>query len=194
LVAREIDEFSSRLWKKSNAHRLERLQCRFETNSYLLSAALNQVEADRQEIYARIIEPNDSPSSFAHNDDERVLLAQLENLTWNVLAFLSLAPIEYEPERIERKARTEGEHLIPALIRARFVGESQLRAIRRPKVASPPDKTTTASERESVTIPRSLHWTAGHWRKQVCGVGRAERRLTCVQPYRAGKDNQSEVE
>jgi len=99
-----------------------------------------------------------------------------------VLAFLSQTPIEYEPEHIESKAHIEGKHLIPALIRARFVGASRIRGIRH-----------RASVSESAETSRAValhhqqeHWRSGYWRQQPCGPGRTDRQLRWIDTYRAG--------
>jgi hypothetical protein len=185
-IAQEIDEFGARIWKQSKAWRLERLECRFEkTTSYIVSAALNRSQADRQEIYTLIIKTEDSPGSSAHNEEER-LLSRLEHLVWNVLVFLSLAAIEYEPaERIVRKARGEGEHQIAELTHAHFVGEFAYRAVRhrsstKPSVDSPASQLASARH-------LAPNWLCGHWRRVVYGSGGSARRLQWIMTYHTGE-------
>lgn len=128
----------------------------------------------RIEDYRAIQKDLDSP--FPQDAGDRALVQRLEHLVLNVLLFLSAAPLEYEAETILRKAKKEGSRVVPGLFAARFVGQVQLRAVHhQPKTA--------------VELPQGTgrhlvsHWRSGHWKRQVFGVGRAERKLVWIQPY-----------
>jgi hypothetical protein len=158
LIARELDELASRLGPSTNHHRLARLEFRAANSGYIISSGLNEVIGDRPQIvYARIT--NSTPNHLTNSDDdaEHALLTQLEYLTWNVLAFLSATPFEYQADEIIRRGRKEGDHHVAELLRARFVGASQIRAIRRPRVvASSPNETTSTTG-----TPHAPHWACG---------------------------------
>ena len=116
--------------------------------------------------------PND-----AHDDR---LLADMQKLALNILLILSSMPLEYLPLVIERKERKEGKRVIPALARAKFVGDHLLRAKREGHVHG--------------EIPQSgrkipAHWVTGHWKNQPHGKGRSLRRLIYILPYRTGLDD-----
>jgi hypothetical protein len=126
VIAQEIDAFTSDLWNKATARKLERLECRFADTGLLVSCALNHQVDDHlpQITYTRVITQAANPVNADDDDNERTLLSRLERLALNVLIFLSAAPLEYEPASIIRKGRREGEHQVPELRRAQFVGRS----------------------------------------------------------------------
>ena len=84
----------------------------------------------------------------------------MQRLAINILLILSSMPVEYVPLMIERKARTEGKRTIPALIKAKFVGDHLLRAKREGHVHG-----------EIPVTGRKLpaHWRSGAWRHQPHG-------------------------
>ena len=112
----------------------------------------------------------DSPYKSTERDDE--FCEKILHVALQTLLYLGSMPMEYEPE-ILRKGRTEGKHSIPALLRAKFVGQSQLRA--KPAHQAEPVHHTGRQ------LP--AHWVAGHWKRQAYGAGRAERKLIWIQPY-----------
>ena len=112
--------------------------------------------------------PNDA-------DDDR-LLAGMQKLALNILLILSSMPLEYEPLTIERKAKAEGKRIIPALVRAKFVGDHLLRAKRAGHVHGEIPSTTGHK------LP--AHWRSGAWKHQPHGKGFALRKLIYVLPYR----------
>jgi hypothetical protein len=69
------------------------------------------------------------------DDTDKGFLRRIRHLAFSILLFLSQMPFEYEPE-VLRKERKEGDHLKPALLRARFVGASQVRPIRKTHTAN----------------------------------------------------------
>jgi hypothetical protein len=80
-------------------------------------------------------------------------LRRVRHLTLSILLYLSAVPIEYEPV-VLRKERQEGHHLKPALLRARFVGSSQIRPIR---------VHVRRSDHQPGEQHRAAHVTSGHW-------------------------------
>jgi hypothetical protein len=115
---------------------------------------------------------NSLQSDWPTDQLDQVFLAKMENLALNILILLSRVPLEYEPAHVERKARTEGKRLIPALLRARWVGDCMLRA------------KNAGHVRGEVGTGRSVsgHWRKAHWVRQACGKGRLERRLIWLLP------------
>jgi hypothetical protein len=69
------------------------------------------------------------------DDTDKGFLRRIRHLAFSILLFLSQMPFEYEPE-VLRKERKEGDDLKPALLRARFVGASQVRPIRKTHTAN----------------------------------------------------------
>jgi hypothetical protein len=61
-------------------------------------------------------------TDFANDEDDEGLLAGMQKLALNILLILSSVPAEYVPDVIERKI------IIPALVRARWVGDALVRA------------------------------------------------------------------
>src|SRR5271166_5176082 len=88
----------------------------------------------------------------------------------------SMERLQYEPAAI-RKAKMEGKHMITGLFPAKFVGQQQIRATKKPThVASLPTGKHTAA-----------HWAAGHWKRQPYGPGRTERKLIWILSYPTGE-------
>jgi hypothetical protein len=124
------------------------------------------------------------------NPDERALLAKLERLSLNILLLIGSTPVEYEPE-ILRQPRVKGHHSTAGLLRAVFVGQLAVRAIRH-------HRSPELEDAESVNHPTWDHsikpvaptgrqppvWRAGHWKRQFCGPRRADRKLIWIQPYK----------
>jgi hypothetical protein len=117
----------------------------------------------------------DLSTPFAQDDIDKGLLNRLEHLVLNVLLFLSATPLEYEAEHVIRKARLEGAHrLVPGLLAARFVGQSQMRPVRaEARTAAVPTGRTVAG-----------HWVCGAWRRVPYGPKASFRRLQWIEPYR----------
>jgi hypothetical protein len=87
------------------------------------------------------------------DDTDEDFLRRVRHLTLSILLYLSAVPIEYEPV-VLRKERQEGHHLKPALLRARFVGSSQIRPIR---------VHVRRSDHQPGEQHRAAHVTSGHW-------------------------------
>lgn len=105
-------------------------------------------------------------------------LFRLENLALNLLILLSQVPLEYQPEVIERREKREGKRVIPALLRARWVGDHLVRA-----------RTAGAVHGELATGRHvSGHWKRAHWKRQPCGPGFSQRKLIWILPYHAGTE------
>lgn len=112
-----------------------------------------------------------SPYESTEDDDrfcERIL-----HLGLQCLLYLGSMPLVYEAEEVLRKAKMEGKRAIPALLRAKFVGQSQLRA--QPAHSAQPVHPTGRH------LPG--HWKCGHWKRQPFGPKFAERKLVWIQPY-----------
>lgn len=123
-------------------------------------------------------------TDFENDEDDTLLLSGMRKLALNILLILSSMPLEYEPLAIERKERAEGKRTIPALVRAKFVGDHLLRARRAGHVKGEiPDS--------GRTIP--AHWVSGHFKLQPHGAGRAFRRLIFVLPYKTHRDDEHET-
>ena len=115
------------------------------------------------------------PAEQKVDEIDEDFINRIKHLAFNLLLFLSQAPIEYMPTTVLRKARQEGKHLRPSLCRARFVGSCQIRPLR-PHIDYAPTGRHVAA-----------HWKAGSWRKVPCGPHRSERKLTWVEPYPVGE-------
>jgi hypothetical protein len=97
------------------------------------------------------------------------------HLALQMLIYLGSAPLEYQPETVLRKPRLEGKHAVPGLYAARFVGASQLRPAPTAHLAGPVSPTTGRH------LPQM--WRAGHWKRQVHGPKRGQRKLIWIMPY-----------
>jgi hypothetical protein len=106
-------------------------------------------------------------------DDQ--LLDRMEHLALNVLLFMGSVPLEYDTEAKDpiRKTKVVNDRVIPGLWAAKFVGRSQYRPSQKPSY-----HTAQFTGRK---LPR--HWRAGHWKRQVYGPGREERKLIWIEPY-----------
>lgn len=124
----------------------------------------------------------DLSTPFAQDDIDRGLLKRLEHIVLNVLLFLSATPLEYAPHHIIRKPRLEGKHLVPGLLAARFVGQSQLRP------EHGPAKTVSAPTGRHV----AGHWVCGAWRRVAYGPKLGLRRLQWIEPYRTHDPEEKE--
>lgn len=109
------------------------------------------------------------------DDKDDTFLARMENIAINVLLFMGSIPLEYEPTESKpiRKLEILKDHIIPELLAARFVGKSQYRTSQKPHyhVANFTGK----------KLPK--HWRGGHWKRQVSGPGRHDRKLIWIEPY-----------
>lgn len=201
-IAQELDLLASKVGHGSaNQHRLARLECRFTKSGCIVSAGLNQSVVTGnwvgQTVYARIMHWDNlritNSCVSAEDDTESALLARLERLTLNILFFLSATPFEYEPE-IVRKPQVAGQHTIPGLFRAVFVGQSQIRAIQKhrtapPEIASASTETSTSAAASARHV--AAHWRAGAWRRVAYGPRHSLRQLRWIQPYRtSGMDTE----
>jgi hypothetical protein len=188
-IAREVDNFVTKVWRRPNLHRLEHFYHRFTQDGFVLTAT-----SDRAETYGRLVEYSSIKANNLPDSDntERGLLERLQHLATSVLLLLGALPIEYEPQHldIERQARREGEHLIPALVRARFVGSLCIRPIKCPA------KTNTGSfpsdAMATISVHRAPHLTSGHWKHQFHGAGRTQSKLVWIESYKGRELEQKE--
>jgi hypothetical protein len=95
------------------------------------------------------------------------------SLSINLLLYLSSIPLEYEPQAL-RKPSLDGKHRITGLYPAKFVGASKLRPLQKSGPSIPTGAHLTS------------HYRAGHWKRQVHGHGRAERKLIWIGLYGTG--------
>lgn len=189
-IALEIDQFC-----KATNPDLARLgsvanfEYRHHDAGIALTTALDRPDNPRlsQTIYA-VVKPwgdirvtdyqtitGDLASPLPQDEKDTLLINRLEHLVLNVLLFLSAAPLEYQPEQVIRHPRQDGKHRTPGLIAARFVGQVAIRPIRsEPGLKSPTNPTGRHS---------AAHWVSGHWKRQVHGIGRAQRKLIWIMPY-----------
>jgi hypothetical protein len=188
-LAMEMDQLASRITKGPNRRVLELTDFTYKfDDGIVITSALDRPETNLadQTVYG-LAKPwgdikireysavqGDLDTPFTSDQADKELLARLEHLVINVLLFLSLRPLEYQPE-VLRHAKMEGRHLIPGLLRAKFVGDSQIRA-RTPE--------------EGVYVPHvptgrhtSAHWVAGHWKRQIYGPKASLRKLIWIMPY-----------
>jgi hypothetical protein len=113
------------------------------------------------------------------DDLDKVFMRKMENLVLNILLLLSIVPVAYEPEHIERKARLEGKRMIPALLRARWVGDHLVKARQDGRVRG-----EVVGSRHNTP-----HWVRPHWRRQRFGLKLGQARLIWLLPYHRG-DNE----
>ena len=95
----------------------------------------------------------------------------------NAVLLYSAVPVQYEPERVQRKLRKEGKRLIPALVHPHWLGDQLLSA----------RKHGTARNNTEPLTHKSPHWRRAHWRRQPFGKGLRERRLIWILPMHIGK-------
>jgi hypothetical protein len=112
-------------------------------------------------------------SSVDETDDQ--LLDRMEHLAVNILLFMGSVPLEYEAKELEpiRKLKTVNDRVIPGLWPAKFVGRSQYRPSQKPSYHT--------AQFTGKKLPK--HWRAGHWKRQVYGLKRGERKLIWIEPY-----------
>ena len=112
---------------------------------------------------------------FPNDEDDNAFLQVMQRLAINILLILSSMPVEYLPLAVERRAKQEGKRIIPALVKAKWVGDALLRAKREGHIHG---------DIPSHGHKLHAHWRSGHWKHQPHGVGRALRRLIYVMPYK----------
>jgi hypothetical protein len=111
-------------------------------------------------------------------------LERLRFLALNLLLFLSQEPLTVLNESWLRKPKTEGKHLLPGLLAARFVGDCM------PKFrANPPME---RKEYEPSGRTHAPHWVRGYWKRVVYGKGRTLRKRQWIMPYRTGLADEPE--
>jgi hypothetical protein len=123
---------------------------------------------------------------------DNTLLRQMEHLALHILLFLSSLPYEYDPAKMTvlRKAKKEGKRIIPELVAAKFIGASQIRPRRPDSYPNGP----TAVHGQNTFTGRTLppHAVAGHWKRQVFGPKRGQRKLIFIHPYLTGEWEEDE--
>ena len=107
--------------------------------------------------------------------DDR-LLADMQRLALNILLVLSSVPFEYTPDVIERREHKEGKRVIPALVRAKWVGDALVRARKEGHIKG----------EAAVGYHVTAHWRAAHWVRQPYGPKRSLRRLIWLLPIHVG--------
>jgi hypothetical protein len=187
-IAREVEKFVKALLPWTRVHDMTRFEFKYKDPGLCISSALDRAErADMGQTTYGLVKPwgtlrlgdyqaihGDLKTPFPQDDADRGLLNRLEHIVINVLLFLSATPLEYAPETVLRKPRTEGSHIIPGLVTARFVGQSQVRPLRVEGKAPP------------VPTGRTLpgHWVCGAWKRVAYGPRNSLRRLQWIQPYK----------
>jgi hypothetical protein len=187
-IAGEVEKFIVKLLPWSKVHDISRFAFKYKDPGLCISSALDRPDIKNfgQTVYG-MVKPwgdirlgdyqtvhGDLSTPFKQDDADRALLNRLEHIVINVLLFLSATPLEYTPEIVLRKPRTEGSHIIPGLVTARFVGQSQVRPIRVEGKAPP------------VPTGKHLpgHWVCGAWKRVAYGPKSSLRRLQWIMPYR----------
>ena len=115
------------------------------------------------------------------DESDKNILFRMENLALNLLMLLSSVPIEYQPEAVERREKTEGKRLIPALLRPRWVGDCLLRARAAGHVRG--ELPAKVNGRHV-----SFHYRRAHWTKQPHGPKHSLRKLIWLLPMRVGQE------
>ena len=187
-IAREAERFITDALPYREIQDITRFEFKYKDPGLCLSSALDRPEfTDLGQTVYGLVKPwgtlrlgdyqalhGDLSTPFPQDNADRGLLNRLEHISINVLLFLSATPLEYAPETILRKARTEGSRLIPGLVNARFVGESQVRPIR---IEGRPEPVPTGKH-----LPG--HWVCGAWKRVAYGPKASLRRLQWIMPYR----------
>jgi hypothetical protein len=115
-------------------------------------------------------DPKARTLSIDQEDD--LLMGRLNQVVLNILLYLSHLPVENESTEI-RKPKRDGKRMIPGLYAARFIGDLQTRS--KPIPREPTDPTGRH-------LPG--HWRSGRWKRQAHGVGRSQRKLIWILPYK----------
>ena len=118
----------------------------------------------------------DLRTEYPNDAEDEILLAGMERLALNMLLLLAMTPFEYEADVIERRERREGKRTIPALVRAKFVGDHLVRAKREGRIEG----------EAAVGYHVSAHWRSAHWVRQPYGPKRSLRRLIWLMPIHVG--------
>jgi hypothetical protein len=111
-----------------------------------------------------------SPEEYDFNE-------RINRFVFNVLLLFSAVPAVYEPDRVGRKMRQEGKHIIPALVHPHWLGDVMLTAKRHGRVKDADESKTH----------KSPHWRRAHWRRQPYGHGFKDRKLVWILPMHIGK-------
>lgn len=198
IIAREVENFLHKFLPEARLYDMTRFDILYKAPGLCISSALDRPDEEffGQTAYG-MVKPwgeihlgdyqavtGDLSTPFPQDDADRGLLNRLEHLVLNVLLFLSATPLEYTPETVLRKPRTEGSRLIPGLLAARFVGQSQLRPVRTEgKAPSAPSGRTVAG-----------HWVCGAWRRVPYGPKSSLRRLQWILPYQTHDPEREAIE
>ena len=177
-VAAELDAYAF-----NRAHPLSRIVFTYPEDVLTISSQLDSGFASSYAVTKPLLGTLEELKAFRghlstdypNNSDDDAFLASMQRLAINILLILSSMPVEYLPLAVERRARTEGKRIIPALVKAKWVGDVLLRAKRAGHVHG--------------DIPGhghklAAHWRSGHWKHQPHGKGNAFRRLIYVMPYK----------
>jgi hypothetical protein len=190
-IAREIDAFVAKHLDDGQANRgaLQKVNFVHKEPGIAVATALNKSDAPNitQTIYAQLrpwgeISLGDYQrvcgelkGGYTQDEADKHFLLKVQHLMLNVLLFLSSTD-EYEPLYVLRTASPNPAKPQGELVKARFVGDVRVRAVRvgelpKPRVLQPAGRHHAA------------HWVSGHWKRVVYGVGRSQRRLQWIQPY-----------
>jgi hypothetical protein len=116
-----------------------------------------------------------SPNVTDEVDD--LFLSKILALALNILLYLSSLKTEYQADtRVIRAPKMEGDHQIPGLYHAKFVGQSQLK----------PGSKGHKAEIHHTGIELPAHWRGGHHRWQRYGKGNKELKLIWINAYHTG--------
>lgn len=175
-IARELDAYGGR------RHMLTRMTFTYPSDAVAIAGQLDHGVASSYAVTKPLKGTLEQFSKiggklrtdYPNDAFDEILLDGMERLALNILLILSAMPLEYEPLTVERKERQEGKRTIPALLRAKWVGDVLLRAKRAGHVKG-----------DLPVAGRKLpaHWTSGHWKMQPHGKGHALRRLIYILPY-----------
>jgi hypothetical protein len=113
------------------------------------------------------------------DDLDGILTNSMLRLAFNILILMGSYPLEYDPNEVLRKAKQEGQRTIPALLKAKFVGQSLLRPRKKHATAT----SSQDGELRSNVVP---HWVKGHWKRVAYGSKHSLRRLQWIGMYSQG--------
>lgn len=121
-----------------------------------------------------------NPQNPSDDIDNR-FVTDLLRLSVNCLLFLGQIPIEKQAEKSDviRPPRQEGKHHITGLYRAKFMGETHLRAYHPSKPHS--------GEHELTGVKMDSQWRSGHWKRVWYGHKKGEWRLQWIPLYGTGE-------
>jgi hypothetical protein len=127
----------------------------------------------------------DLKGGYTQDEADKHFLAKVQHLVLNIMLFLSSTD-EYEPIHVLRAASPNPAKPQGELVKARFVGDVRVRAVRVGEMGAKP-RPLPATGRH-----HTAHWVSGHWKRVVYGVRGSLRRLQWIQPYATTDDQPAE--